>query len=474
MEILVRRKSGVILLLLLLILLMPMSVSAENSTEKKPFDPPTDKGRISSFYGPRSLFGRKFHYGIDISIPIGTPLYASEGGTVTISQYKGGYGYLIEIQHEGSLKSYRTRYGHNSRLVAKVGQHVRKGELIAYSGNTGDSTGPHVHYEVRINNSPVNPLPLTNFDGFEHTGVPDLNVFSIKDAIVMGFENLVVISYNEAQEKLMQPLMSGLPVVLKVDLDITKIEIVQQLHRAIVQMAFKLLPFIIFFYIVKMASMNLMGEKAEFVRDILGKFIKTGILMEFSFVIAGIFLGLASAIILFFVKYVDQDFSKIMYGHETIVEFLTGAGIHAVISTITFIIYILLVVVIMIRIMDLALITVLTPLIIPFAEFADRSLYTKLINIYIGIPIAQFATVLCFAFAIGFSEASVPTLQGLGVLGRLIISIASAVYALTHPQQVQRIFQISSIEVIDTLIISAKGMMVIENQMNNDLGEIGE
>lgn len=118
--------------------------------------------RISSSFGYRRhpVYNRRMlHQGLDIPTRVGTPVRATAEGKVTIAGARGGYGLLVEIDHG---YGYRTRYGHNSRLAVKVGQWVKKGQVIAYAGNTGTSTGPHVHYEVRVNNVPVNPVPYLN------------------------------------------------------------------------------------------------------------------------------------------------------------------------------------------------------------------------------------------------------------------------------------------------------------------------
>ena len=94
------------------------------------------------------------HEGLDIAARIGTPVYATADGIVSQSQYMEGYGKLIVIDHGYGYKTY---YGHNSRLLAKVGQRVKRGDMIAAVGNTGSSTGAHVHYEVRLNGVPLNP-----------------------------------------------------------------------------------------------------------------------------------------------------------------------------------------------------------------------------------------------------------------------------------------------------------------------------
>ena len=109
-------------------------------------------GSISSPFGMR--WGR-LHAGVDIPLPEGTPLRAAASGKVAIAGWVGGYGNYICIQHSGSLS---TCYGHQSRLGASVGQSVSQGQVIGYSGNTGNSTGPHLHFEVRIGGSPVDPL----------------------------------------------------------------------------------------------------------------------------------------------------------------------------------------------------------------------------------------------------------------------------------------------------------------------------
>jgi murein DD-endopeptidase MepM/ murein hydrolase activator NlpD len=116
------------------------------------------RGRISSPFGWRMhpiLKNRRFHSGIDIAIPSGTPVQAADSGVVMISGWNGGYGYFIAIDHG---KGISTAYAHNSRLLVKEGDVVTKGQTIALSGSTGWSTGPHLHFEVRENGTPVNPM----------------------------------------------------------------------------------------------------------------------------------------------------------------------------------------------------------------------------------------------------------------------------------------------------------------------------
>lgn len=95
------------------------------------------------------------HAGIDIGVPIGTPLHAADGGKVVIAGVVQGYGNYTCIQHTASLS---TCYGHQNRIGVSVGQTVKKGQVIGETGNTGHSTGPHLHFEVRVNGTPVNPL----------------------------------------------------------------------------------------------------------------------------------------------------------------------------------------------------------------------------------------------------------------------------------------------------------------------------
>ncbi|MBR5236952.1 MAG: peptidoglycan DD-metalloendopeptidase family protein [Clostridia bacterium] len=110
-------------------------------------------GSLSSRFGSR--WGRS-HTGIDFAASVGTDIYATDNGTVIYSEYNnGGYGYLIQIDHGNGIVTY---YGHCSELLVPEGQVVAKGDLIARVGNTGRSTGPHLHFEVRKNGEPVDPL----------------------------------------------------------------------------------------------------------------------------------------------------------------------------------------------------------------------------------------------------------------------------------------------------------------------------
>jgi murein DD-endopeptidase MepM/ murein hydrolase activator NlpD len=109
-------------------------------------------GPVTSGFGWR--WGR-MHEGIDIAVPSGTPVVAVASGTVVHAGWLGGYGNLVVVDHGNGLS---TAYAHNSSIAAGVGASVGQGQVIAYSGNTGNSTGPHVHFEVRVNGSAVDPL----------------------------------------------------------------------------------------------------------------------------------------------------------------------------------------------------------------------------------------------------------------------------------------------------------------------------
>ena len=119
---------------------------------------PISGGRQSSPFGRRSAPTKgasTYHKGIDWATPTGTPVYASCGGTVTRAGWGSGYGYVVYIDHEDGRQ---TRYGHLSKVLVSVGDTVKQGERIALSGNTGVSTGPHLHFEILINGTQVDPL----------------------------------------------------------------------------------------------------------------------------------------------------------------------------------------------------------------------------------------------------------------------------------------------------------------------------
>ncbi|MBT3631522.1 MAG: M23 family metallopeptidase [Candidatus Marinimicrobia bacterium] len=124
---------------------------------KTPSLPPVNRGYLTSAFGSRPdpwTGKRRMHHGQDFGVLTGTPVYAPADAVVKSRNGKTGYGNTIILDHGYGIK---TVYAHLSRYSVKPGDKVERGDLIAYSGNTGRSTGPHLHYEVRVNNVPVNP-----------------------------------------------------------------------------------------------------------------------------------------------------------------------------------------------------------------------------------------------------------------------------------------------------------------------------
>lgn len=115
---------------------------------------PISGGKITSRYGERSRVRSSAHTGLDIATSTGTPIKAAASGNVTFSGYKGSYGYLIKIECDNG---YEMWYGHCSKLYVKVGARVLAGDTIAAVGSTGNSTGPHLHFEIRKNGKTLDP-----------------------------------------------------------------------------------------------------------------------------------------------------------------------------------------------------------------------------------------------------------------------------------------------------------------------------
>jgi murein DD-endopeptidase MepM/ murein hydrolase activator NlpD len=109
------------------------------------------RGSVTSEFGSR--WGR-LHAGLDIAGPIGTPIWAAKAGSVVVAGTQSGYGTTVVLDHGGGMT---TLYGHQSRLAVSVGQSVSQGQVIGYVGNTGRSTGPHLHFETRYGGSPRSP-----------------------------------------------------------------------------------------------------------------------------------------------------------------------------------------------------------------------------------------------------------------------------------------------------------------------------
>jgi murein DD-endopeptidase MepM/ murein hydrolase activator NlpD len=130
---------------------LPAAAPAPRSSNGKMIWPAV--GPITDRYGYLSSRGRN-HWGIDLGISTGTPVVAALGGKVVTAGWNAGYGYLVAIDHAGGLQ---TRYAHNSKLIVTVGQTVTQGQQVSLSGSTGNSTGPHLHFEVYLNGAHVNP-----------------------------------------------------------------------------------------------------------------------------------------------------------------------------------------------------------------------------------------------------------------------------------------------------------------------------
>jgi murein DD-endopeptidase MepM/ murein hydrolase activator NlpD len=134
-------------------------IAAPAASASVPNGLPLARAILTSNYGMRThpiLGGARKHEGIDLAAPRGTPVYAPADGTVERASWFSSYGNFIEIDHGGSME---TRYGHLSGYAVAAGDHVTKGQLIGYVGTTGRSTGPHLHYEVRVGGAAVDPTP---------------------------------------------------------------------------------------------------------------------------------------------------------------------------------------------------------------------------------------------------------------------------------------------------------------------------
>jgi murein DD-endopeptidase MepM/ murein hydrolase activator NlpD len=136
-----------------------------------PLDWPT-KGRLTSFFGVRKFpldsysensedHFEEFHRGIDIANHEGTPVYATADGVVRLASWQGGYGRLVIIDH---ARGYRTYYAHNSKLLVKPGDTVKRGQIVSFMGTSGMSTGYHLHYEVWRNGQAMNPMKFVKAD----------------------------------------------------------------------------------------------------------------------------------------------------------------------------------------------------------------------------------------------------------------------------------------------------------------------
>ena len=133
-----------------------------NPEKDKLYAHPADEYRISSRFGPRR---RRFHYGIDLAMPTGTPIYSTFDGTIRVAKWNKSYGNLIVIRHDNGLETY---YAHLSRIQVKPGQEVKAGEQIGLAGNTGRSYGSHLHFETRYLGAAINPDVIIDFSDGGH------------------------------------------------------------------------------------------------------------------------------------------------------------------------------------------------------------------------------------------------------------------------------------------------------------------
>ncbi len=146
-----------------------MIAPAPRSSVSIPSRMPVEAMRLSSAYGMRDhpiLRQRRQHNGVDLAAASGTPVYATADGRIGRAQRFGSYGNYVQIEHGGALQ---TRYAHLSSYTVQSGDLVHKGDLIGYVGSTGNSTGPHLHYEVRVDAGPVDPRPymIANYASLE-------------------------------------------------------------------------------------------------------------------------------------------------------------------------------------------------------------------------------------------------------------------------------------------------------------------
>lgn len=140
------------------------AVQQQEAAVSIPSRMPLDGSRLTSDFGMRNhpISGRRRgHKGVDLASPVGTPIFATADGTVSKASWFSSYGLYVSLEHGGNIQ---TRYAHMSRLNVAAGQKVKKGEVIGFVGSTGRSTGPHLHYEVRVDGKAVNPIPYMQSD----------------------------------------------------------------------------------------------------------------------------------------------------------------------------------------------------------------------------------------------------------------------------------------------------------------------
>jgi murein DD-endopeptidase MepM/ murein hydrolase activator NlpD len=129
-------------------------------------------GGIAASFGWRTNPWPEFHKGVDLEANYGTPVHATAAGTVASASWDGGFGLKVDIDHGNG---YHTWYAHLSRASVAPGQRVTKGQLIALSGSSGESTGPHLHYQLMYEGQPIDPQPFLN-------GVPEKVIATLPDS----------------------------------------------------------------------------------------------------------------------------------------------------------------------------------------------------------------------------------------------------------------------------------------------------
>lgn len=139
--------------------LMAKQLALSGGKGGRPSGMPVSARYMTSGFGGRFhplLGGYRQHSGVDLAASMGSPIVATSDGVVSNAGWRGGYGLAVELNHGGGLES---RYAHMSRIAVAPGQTIKRGDVIGYVGSTGMSTGPHLHYEVRMNGAAVDPTP---------------------------------------------------------------------------------------------------------------------------------------------------------------------------------------------------------------------------------------------------------------------------------------------------------------------------
>jgi murein DD-endopeptidase MepM/ murein hydrolase activator NlpD len=171
--------------------------------KKIPMGSPINKTVITSSYGKRKhpiLKKYRFHKGIDLRADMNTKVSVTADGIVSSIKYDPkGFGKLVEVSHDFGFKTY---YGHLNRVLVRVGDVVKKGNTLALSGNTGLSTAPHLHYEIRFGNTPLNPK--------YYIAMNQYNYENLKDNIYVDIDKLIKLSKKNNYDEYFKEVMSGL------------------------------------------------------------------------------------------------------------------------------------------------------------------------------------------------------------------------------------------------------------------------